>query len=203
MAGFRDLLAQAKSQITEIDTNEAASRIAAGGVIVLDVREPDEYEQGALPDALHIPRGHLEAQIEGRIVEKTAPVLVYCAGGVRSAFATKTLHELGYTNVVSVAGGFGKWKDEGRPWRTPAVLTAEQRNRYQRHILLPEVGVEGQSKLLSSSTLDSPARIRASIDLVKLSPTPMQRKPTGTKHLLSLAQPHAQLTVKRNPICRQ
>jgi molybdopterin/thiamine biosynthesis adenylyltransferase/rhodanese-related sulfurtransferase len=153
MAGFRDLLAQAKSQITEIDTNEAASRIATGGVILLDVREPDEYEQGALPDALHIPRGHLEAQIEGRIVEKTAPVLVYCAGGVRSAFATKTLHELGYTNVVSVAGGFQKWKDEGRPWRTPAVLTAEQRNRYQRHILLPEVGVEGQSKLLSSKVL--------------------------------------------------
>ena len=153
MAGFRDLLAQAKSQITEIDTNEAASRITAGGVIVLDVREPDEYEQGALPDALHIPRGHLEAQIEGRIVEKTAPVLVYCAGGVRSAFAAKTLHELGYTDVVSVAGGFGKWKDEGRPWRTPAVLTAEQRNRYQRHILLPEVGVEGQSKLLSSKVL--------------------------------------------------
>ncbi|MFM2234940.1 MAG: putative molybdopterin synthase sulfurylase MoeB [Actinomycetota bacterium] len=153
MAGFRDLLAQAKSQITEIDTNEAASRIATGGVIVLDVREPDEYEQGALPDALHIPRGHLEAQVEGRIVEKTAPVLVYCAGGVRSAFATKTLHELGYTNVVSVAGGFQKWKDEGRAWRTPAVLTAEQRNRYQRHILLPEVGVEGQSKLLSSKVL--------------------------------------------------
>ena len=153
MAGFRDLLAQAKSQITEIDTNEAASRIATGGVIVLDVREPDEYEQGALPDALHSPRGHLEAQIEARIVEKTAPVLVYCAGGVRSAFATKTLHELGYTNVVSVAGGFQKWKDEGRPWRTPAVLTAEQRNRYQRHILLPEVGVEGQSKLLSSKVL--------------------------------------------------
>ena len=153
MAGFRDLLAQAKSQITEIDTNEAASRIATGGVIVLDVREPDEYEQGALPDALHIPRGHLEAQIEARIVEKTAPVLVYCAGGVRSAFATKTLHELGYTNVVSVAGGFQKWKDEGRSWRTPAVLTAEQRNRYQRHILLPEVGVEGQSKLLSSKVL--------------------------------------------------
>ena len=153
MAGFRDLLAQAKSQITEIDTNEAASRIATGGVIVLDVREPDEYEQGALPDALHSPRGHLEAQIEARIVEKTAPVLVYCAGGVRSAFATKTLHELGYTNVVSVAGGFQKWKDEGRTWRTPAVLTAEQRNRYQRHILLPEVGVEGQSKLLSSKVL--------------------------------------------------
>jgi molybdopterin/thiamine biosynthesis adenylyltransferase/rhodanese-related sulfurtransferase len=153
MAGFRDLLAQAKSQITEIDTNEAASRIATGGVIVLDVREPDEYEQGALPDALHISRGHLEAQIEARIVEKTAPVLVYCAGGVRSAFATKTLHELGYTNVVSVAGGFQKWKDEGRAWRTPAVLTAEQRNRYQRHILLPEVGVEGQSKLLSSKVL--------------------------------------------------
>ena len=165
MASFRDLLAQAKTQITEIDTNEAASRITAGGVVVLDVREPDEYEQGALPDALHIPRGHLEAQIEGRIVEKTAPVLVYCAGGVRSAFAAKTLQELGYTNVVSVAGGFGKWKDEGRPWRTPAVLTAEQRNRYQRHILLPEVGIEGQSTssskvlLLGAGGLGSPAAL--------------------------------------------
>ena len=153
MASFRDLLAQAKAQITEIDTNESAARVAAGGVIVLDVREPDEHEQGALVGALHIPRGHLEAQIEGKIVDKNAPVIVYCAGGVRSAFAAKTLQELGYTNVLSMAGGFGKWKDEGREWRTPTLLSAEQRNRYQRHILLPEVGVEGQAKLLGSKVL--------------------------------------------------
>ena len=153
MASFRELLAQAKSQITEIDTAEAQRRIDAGGVVVLDVREPDEYEQGALPAVLHIPRGHLEAQIEGRIVDKESPVLVYCAGGVRSAFAARTLQELGYTDVVSVAGGFGKWKDEGRPWRQPVTLTPDQRNRYQRHLLLPEVGVEGQAKLLGAKVL--------------------------------------------------
>ncbi|MBU6201128.1 MAG: molybdopterin-synthase adenylyltransferase MoeB [Acidobacteria bacterium] len=153
MAGFRELLAQAKSEITEVDPADAASSLAAGGTVLLDVREPDEWEQGAIPGALHIPRGHLEAQIETRIVDKSAPVVVYCAGGVRSAFATKTLQDLGYRDVVSLAGGFGRWKDEGRPWRAPAVLSAEQRTRYQRHLLLPEVGTEGQAKLLSSKVL--------------------------------------------------
>src|SRR5215204_1347531 len=152
MATFRDLLSAAKAEITEIDTATAAQRITDGAV-VLDVREPDEYDQGALPDAVHIPRGHLEAQVEGRLLDKTAPTVVYCAGGVRSAFAAKTLQELGYTDVFSVAGGFGKWKDEGRPWKTPVVLTPEQRNRYQRHLLLPEVGVAGQVKLLESRVL--------------------------------------------------
>ena len=153
MTGFRDLLAQAKLQITEIDTAAAAVRIEAGGAIVLDVREPDEYEQGALPNALHIARGHLEAQIESNVIDKSTPLVVYCAGGVRSAFAAKTLQELGYTDVYSVVGGFGKWKDEGRAWSTPANLTAEQCNRYQRHVLLPEVGVAGQAKLLASKVL--------------------------------------------------
>jgi molybdopterin/thiamine biosynthesis adenylyltransferase/rhodanese-related sulfurtransferase len=153
MASFRDLLSQAKASITEIDTNEAQRRITAGGVVVLDVREPDEFEQGALADVLHIPRGHLEAQIEGRITDKSMPVVVYCAGGVRSAFAAKTLAELGYTDVVSMDGGFGRWKDEGKPWKTPVSLTADQKNRYQRHLLLPEVGVEGQAKLLGSKVL--------------------------------------------------
>lgn len=153
MPSFRELLAQAKSQIVEIDTHEAQARIDAGNVIALDVREPDEYDQGTIPGSLHIPRGHLEAQIEGRVPDRDAPLVVYCAGGVRSAFATKTLQELGYTNVVSVAGGFGKWKDEGRPWKTPVTLTPDQRNRYQRHLLLPEVGVEGQARLLESKVL--------------------------------------------------
>jgi molybdopterin/thiamine biosynthesis adenylyltransferase/rhodanese-related sulfurtransferase len=153
MASFRDLLSQAKASITEIDTNEAQRRISAGGVVVLDVREPDEFEQGALAGVLHIPRGHLEAQIEGRITDKSMPVIVYCAGGVRSAFAAKTLAELGYTDVVSMDGGFGRWKDEGKPWKTPVSLTADQKNRYQRHLLLPEVGVEGQAKLLGSKVL--------------------------------------------------
>ena len=152
MATFRDLLTAAKNEITEVDTATAAERIAAGAV-VLDVREPDEYDQGALPDVVHIPRGHLEAQVEGRLLDKAAQVVVYCAGGVRSAFAAKTLQELGYTDVLSMGGGFGKWKDEGRAWKTPVVLTADQRNRYQRHLLLPEVGVAGQAKLLGAKVL--------------------------------------------------
>ncbi|MBM3827443.1 MAG: molybdopterin-synthase adenylyltransferase MoeB [Actinobacteria bacterium] len=153
MATFRDLLAAAKSEITEIDTGAAQALIDSGGVTVLDVREPDEHAEGALVGALHIPRGHLEAQIEGRILDKDSTVVVYCAGGVRSAFAAKTLGELGYSNVLSMAGGYGKWKDEGRAWKAPASLTAEQTNRYKRHVLLPEVGVEGQAKLLSSKVL--------------------------------------------------
>ena len=153
MSSFRELLADAKSKIQEVDTQTAATKIETGQVVVLDVREPDEYEQGALPNVVHIARGHLEAQVETKIVDKSVEVIVYCAGGVRSAFAAKTLQELGYTNVLSMAGGYGKWKDEGRAWTTPAQLSVEQRNRYQRHLSLPEVGVEGQSKLLASKVL--------------------------------------------------
>lgn len=153
MPSFRDLLAAAKAEIREVDTAGAEALLDAGGVAVLDVREPDEYDQGAIPGAVHIPRGHLEAQVEGRLADKDTPVVVYCAGGVRSAFAAKTLQELGYADVVSMAGGFGKWKDEGRAWKVPATLSQDQRNRYQRHLLLPEVGVEGQVKLLESKVL--------------------------------------------------
>jgi len=152
MATFRDLLSAAKSEINEVDTEGAATAIAAGA-IVLDVREPDEYEEGALANAIHIPRGHLEAQVESRVIDKTAPVVAYCAGGVRSAFAAKTLQELGYTAVVSMDGGYGRWKDEGRDWRKPVTLTPEQTNRYKRHLLLPEVGVAGQTKLLDAKVL--------------------------------------------------
>ena len=153
MATFRDLLANAKSQIVEIDTATAEARIQAGNVFVLDVREPDEYDEGALENAVHIPRGHLEAQTEARALDRDQTVVVYCAGGVRSAFAARTLQELGYSDVLSMAGGFGKWKDEGRAWRQPVTLTADQRNRYQRHLLLPEVGIEGQAKLLGAKVL--------------------------------------------------
>ena len=153
MSSFRELLAAAKSKIQEVDTQTASEKIESNQVVVLDVREPDEFEQGALKNVVHIPRGHLEAQVESKIVDKNSPVIVYCAGGVRSAFAAKTLQDLGYANVLSMAGGFGKWKDEGREWSTPVQLSAEQRNRYQRHVLLPEVGVEGQAKLLASKVL--------------------------------------------------
>ncbi|CAN5826005.1 molybdopterin-synthase adenylyltransferase MoeB [soil metagenome] len=152
MASFRDLLSATKSRIREVDTTEAEDAIA-GGATVLDVREPDEYEQGALPGAVHIPRGNLESQIENRVVDRDTPLVVHCAGGTRSAFAAETLAQLGYTDVVSMAGGFNKWKDEGRAWSTPRTLSAEQRNRYQRHLLLPEVGEAGQQRLLDARVL--------------------------------------------------
>ena len=153
MATFRDLLATTKAEIREITTAEADEARSAAGAVVLDVREPDEYEQGAIPGSLHIARGHLESNIEGRVPDHDTPLIVFCAGGVRSAFAAKTLGELGYTDVVSVVGGFNRWKDEGREWRAPRTLTPEQRNRYQRHLLLPEVGEEGQLKLLDAKVL--------------------------------------------------
>ena len=136
----RELLNEAKSHIREVTPADVVDLV--GTTVFLDVREPDEYEQGTVPGAIHIPRGHLEFQVEGRLVDKSAPVVVYCAGGI-----------LGYTDVVSVDGGFNRWKDEGRPWITPQTLTAEQRNRYQRHLLLPEVGEKGQQKLLDSKVL--------------------------------------------------
>jgi molybdopterin/thiamine biosynthesis adenylyltransferase/rhodanese-related sulfurtransferase len=147
----RDLLKSAKAAITEIDVAEAAARLA--NETFLDVREPDEYEQGAITGAVHVPRGQLEFSIEGRLPEKDAPIVVYCAGGTRSAFAAQTLGELGYTHVVSMDGGFNRWKDEGRDFSVPQSLTPDQRNRYQRHLLLPEVGEKGQLKLLDSKVL--------------------------------------------------
>jgi len=150
---FREMLAAAKAAVREIEPAEAEQEIAAGDAVVLDVREPDEYEQGALPGALHIPRGTLETSVEGRIPDKSSHVVVYCAGGTRSAFAAQTMQDLGYTDVASVIGGFNRWKDEGREWSAPQSLTPEQRNRYQRHLLLPEVGETGQLKLLDSKVL--------------------------------------------------
>src|ERR1700733_6504310 len=132
---------------------EAEEKLGRDKAVVLDVREPDEYEQGALPGAVHIPRGTLETSVEGKIPDKTSHVVVYCAGGTRSAFAAKTLQDLGYSDVASVVGGFNRWKDEGREWSTPQSLTSEQRNRYQRHLLLPEIGETGQLKLLDSKVL--------------------------------------------------
>ncbi len=151
MSTPRDLLNAAKAEITEIDPNDVAARL--DHFTLLDVREPEEYEQGAVPNAVHVARGNLEFSVEGRLPDKNAPIAVYCAGGVRSAFAAKTLQDLGYTDVVSIIGGFNKWKDEGLVWTTPRVLSADQRVRYQRHLLLPEVGEKGQQRLLDSKVL--------------------------------------------------
>src|SRR4051795_976886 len=151
MATYRDLLKTAKADIREIDPETAEARL--NDSTFLDVREMDEYEQGMIPGSVFIPRGHLEAQAENKLPDRDAPIVIYCAGGNRSAFAAKTLQDLGYSDVVSLTGGFGRWKNEGRNWITPAVLTPEQRNRYSRHVLLPEVGEAGQQKLLESRVL--------------------------------------------------
>jgi len=152
MPSFRELLAQTKAEIREVDTEQAAA-LRLDGATVLDVREPDEVAQGVIPGAVGIVRGNLEAQVENLIPDKSTPLIVHCAGGVRSAFAVKTLEALGYTDLVSMDGGFNKWKDEGRDWIMPQTLTAEQRNRYSRHLLLPEVGEAGQQKLLGAKVL--------------------------------------------------
>ncbi|MCY4423492.1 MAG: molybdopterin-synthase adenylyltransferase MoeB, partial [Acidimicrobiaceae bacterium] len=152
MASFRELLQQAKAEIREVDT-AGGEQLLAEGWTLLDVREPDEYEQGAIAGSVHIPRGQLESSIENRIADRSTPVVAMCAGGVRSAFAAVTLQQMGYTDVVSMDGGFNKWKDEGRAWARPRTLTPDQRNRYQRHLLVPEVGEEGQIKLLDAKVL--------------------------------------------------
>jgi sulfur-carrier protein adenylyltransferase/sulfurtransferase len=147
----RELLARVKPEIREVGTAAAEPRL--GEATFLDVREQDEYEQGTIPGSVFIPRGHLESWSGGRLPDRSAPIVVFCASGFRSAFATKTLQDLGYADVVNLAGGFDRWKNEGRPWSTPAVLSPDQRNRYHRHVLLPEVGEKGQQQLLESKVL--------------------------------------------------
>jgi molybdopterin/thiamine biosynthesis adenylyltransferase/rhodanese-related sulfurtransferase len=150
MPTYRDLLAQAKSEIREVDGREAQQLVDA---LWLDVRELDEWQEGQVPGAIHIPRGNLESRVESAIPDKSAQLVVYCAAGNRSAFAAKTLTELGYTDVVSLAGGFTDWKRNGFAIDVPRTLTPEKRTRYSRHILIPEVGEEGQMKLLDSRIL--------------------------------------------------
>jgi sulfur-carrier protein adenylyltransferase/sulfurtransferase len=151
MPSYRDLLRAAKQRIREIQPEDAEARLA--DATFLDVREQDEHDQGTIPGSVFIPRGHLESQAETKLLDRDRPVVVYCAAGNRSAFAAETLEQLGFTDVASLAGGFGRWKNEGRPWITPQSLTPEQRDRYGRHILLPEVGEAGQQKLLESRVL--------------------------------------------------
>src|SRR4051812_34356159 len=151
MASYRELLTQVKQRITEIQPADAETRL--GQATFLDVREQDEHDQGTIPGSVFIPRGHLESQAAGKLGPTDTPIIVYCAAGNRSAFGAETLEQLGYTDVVSMAGGFSRWKSEDRPWITPAALDAEQRNRYGRHILLPQVGEAGQQHLPESKVL--------------------------------------------------
>jgi sulfur-carrier protein adenylyltransferase/sulfurtransferase len=153
MPNYRELLQQARSEISEIDATQARERIESGEPVVVDVREQEEWDEGHIPGAVHVPRGHLESRIERLAPDRERPVVVYCSAGNRSAFAAKTLAELGYEDVVSLAGGFTDWKRNGFPVQLQAGLDAPRRARYSRHLLIPEVGEEGQLKLLDSKVL--------------------------------------------------
>jgi molybdopterin/thiamine biosynthesis adenylyltransferase/rhodanese-related sulfurtransferase len=148
-----ELLREVKSQIDEVDPSEV-NELIDEGVALIDVRETDEVAAGHLPGAKHIPRGYLESRIEGAVPDRDAHVILYCASGNRSAYAARTLAEdLGYANVSSMKGGITLWKDRGYEVQIPRTLTHEQRDRYSRHTLIPEIGVEGQQKLLDAKVL--------------------------------------------------
>jgi sulfur-carrier protein adenylyltransferase/sulfurtransferase len=148
-----EVLRQIKNQITEVDPAEVRDRLAHGAVVV-DVREAEEWATGHLPGAVHVPRSSLESRIEGAAPDRSVPVVLYCASGNRSAWATRSLTEdLGYEHVESMTGGITLWKDRGYDVDVPKFLSAEQRDRYSRHILLPEVGLAGQQKLLDAKVL--------------------------------------------------
>ncbi|HET9456061.1 MAG TPA: molybdopterin-synthase adenylyltransferase MoeB [Candidatus Limnocylindrales bacterium] len=148
---YADLLKEARATIREVTPQEVDA--LPEGTTIVDVREASEWEQGHLPNAVHISKSYVEQQIEGAVPDRDAPVVLYCAGGIRSLFAAQTLEQLGYTNVASMSGGFQAWKSAGLPWEAPVVLSAEQKQRYSRHLLIPEVGSAGQARLLESKAL--------------------------------------------------
>jgi len=150
-----DLIRNAKQQISEVDPREVHEMAQNGnGAVIVDVREQQEFEESHIPGALHVPRGHLESRIEGAAKDRSQRVILYCASGNRSALAAKTLQdELGYENVESMTGGITLWKDRGFDVEVPRRLTDEQRERYSRHLLVPEIGIEGQLKLLDAKVL--------------------------------------------------
>jgi sulfur-carrier protein adenylyltransferase/sulfurtransferase len=152
-----EFIRQIKSQIAQVDPGDVHAAVsdanANGAIALLDVRENEEVARGLIPGAKHISRGFLESRVEGAIPDRSQRVVVYCASGQRSALAARTLEELGYEHVESMTGGFTLWKDRGYEVDVPRVLTPEQRERYSRHMLVPEIGAEGQQKLLDAKVL--------------------------------------------------
>ncbi len=151
MATYADVVERAKRRIREVSGTEAQARL--GQALFIDCRELDEYQAGAIPGSAHIPRGVLEGNVGVKVPDPATEVILYCAGGSRSALAALTLQEMGYNNVASLAGGFDAWKREGYEWQHPPAMGGEQRSRYARHLALPEVGEEGQRRLLESRVL--------------------------------------------------
>lgn len=162
MATGAEVIRRIKEQIREVEPREVHELVAGGpngangpnGVVLVDVREQHEFDEAHIPGAVHVPRGHLESRIEGAVRDRSERVILYCASGNRSALAAHTLQDmLGYENVESMTGGITLWKDRGYEVEVPRALTREQRERYSRHLLVPEIGLEGQLKLLDSKVL--------------------------------------------------
>ena len=148
-----EVLRQIKSRIVEVDPSSVRDQLS-NGAVVIDVREPEEWSTGHLPGARHVPKSYFETRIEGAVSDRGQHVILYCQSGNRSAWAARTMIEdLGYENVESMTGGITLWKDRGYDVEIPRSMTAEQRDRYSRHLLLPEVGTEGQQKLLDAKVL--------------------------------------------------
>ena len=153
MPTYRDYFSEIKKRVKEATPQQVADLLRGQDVQLADVREKDEWDAGHLPGAVHVPKSYLEQWAEDRIPDKTKTTVLYCAGGVRSVMAADTLSKLGYTNLISMSGGFNRWKDSGMATVTPESFTAEQAQRYSRHLLIPEVGEAGQHKLLKSKVL--------------------------------------------------
>jgi molybdopterin/thiamine biosynthesis adenylyltransferase/rhodanese-related sulfurtransferase len=149
---YADLLREARAQIREV-TPQEVDALPPGRATLVDVREASEWDQGHLPGANHVSKSYIEQQIEAVAPDRDAQVILYCAGGIRSLFAAQTMADMGYTNVASMSGGFQAWKGAGLPFETPVSLSPEQKLRYSRHLLIPEVGAEGQARLLGSKAL--------------------------------------------------
>jgi len=153
-ASGADLIAQAKAEVEEVQPTEAAAEIESGEVALVDVREQIEFEERHIEGAIHVPRSYLESRFEQFVPDRSRRIILYCASGIRSALAAKMLAEdLGYEDVSSMAGGITLWRDRGLPVVTPRSLTQEQKERYSRHILVPEIGLEGQMRMLDSKVL--------------------------------------------------
>ena len=154
MRSFRDYLAETKKQITEVEVDEVQRRVSQGSErVLIDVREADEFRAGHIEGAKFVPRGFLEIRIEALAPDRETPITLYCGGGTRSALSARALADLGYRDVESMAGGFNKWKQAGHPIFLPRQLTTSQQLRYSRHLSIPEVGEEGQGKLLEARVL--------------------------------------------------
>ncbi len=151
---YKQLMEEARQAVPEVTVDEVKNRLERGEKwTLLDVREREEYREGHLDGAIPLPRGFLEIRVEEAVPDKSAPIIAYCAGGVRSLIAARTLKEMGYENVASMAGGYTAWKNAGNKWVADHQFTSEQITRYARHFTLPEVGEKGQAKLLEAKVL--------------------------------------------------